>query len=398
MSAEAIRNAARELAGETRDLRRDFHRHPELAFEEFRTAGIIAAQLEALGLSVRTGVGGTGVTALLDTGRPGRTVLARADIDALPIQQENSVEYASVTPGVMHACGHDGHAAVLLSVARILVQRSEKLTGRVLFIFQPAEETVSGAAAMLADGALAGISADAAIGLHLTSSLPTGFVGVRPGPAMAASDAFRVVIHGHGGHAASPHETVDPVVIAAHVITALQGLVSRETDPLDQSVVSITSIRAGNSFNVIPGEVELKGTLRTFAAATRAHLRERLQAVVAGVATAWRGHAEFEFRHNSPAVVNDAAASAEFAALAAGIVGQEQVVEMAPMMGGDDMALWLQEAPGVYFFVGARNAELAADRPHHHPEFDIDEESLPLAVELLTRGVEQLLAAAEFRD
>jgi amidohydrolase len=392
MSIDAIRNSALELADETRATRRDFHRHPELAFEEVRTAGIIAERLRELGLPVRTGVGRTGVVALLDTGRPGRTVLARADIDALPILQQNEVDYASTFPGVMHACGHDGHAAVLLSVAKILKQREAELNGKVVFIFQPAEETVSGAAAMLADGALEGIRPDATIGLHLSSSLDTGYVGVRPGPSMAASDAFRIVIHGHGGHAAFPHETVDPVLIAARVIEGLQALVSRETDPLDQSVVSITSVQGGNSFNVIPGEVELKGTLRTFLAPTRERLRQRLQDVAKGIAVTWRGHADFEFQHGSPAVVNDAAAAAAFAELAAGIVGADHVVQMNPMMGGDDMALWLQEAPGVYFFVGARNEELKSDRPHHHPEFDIDEASLPLAVELLARGVEQLLA------
>lgn len=391
--SDAISNAANELASETRATRRDFHQHPELAFEEVRTAGIIAERLRELGLPVRTEVGHTGVVAVLDTGRPGRTVLARADIDALPILQQNQVEYASTTPGVMHACGHDGHTAVLLSVAKILKQREAEFNGKIVFIFQPAEETVSGAAAMLADGALEGIAPDASIGLHLSSSLDTGFVGVRPGPSMAASDAFRVVIKGRGGHAAFPHETVDPILIAARVIEGFQALVSRETDPLDQSVVSITSVQGGNSYNVIPGEVELKGTLRTFLVPTRALLRERLQSVAQGIAATWGGSVEFEFLHGSPAVVNDAATAAAFAELAGSVVGAERVVQIQPMMGGDDMSLWLQQAPGVYFFVGARNEELKSDRPHHHPEFDIDEASLPLAVELFTRGVEQLLAA-----
>lgn len=391
MQQDAISEAARRLAGETAATRRDFHRHPEIAFEEVRTAGIVAERLRELGLEPRTGVGRTGVIAVLDTGRPGRTVLARADMDALPVHEERESEYRSLTDGRMHACGHDGHTAVLLSVARLLVERADQLSGRVVFVFQPAEEIVGGAIAMLEDGALQGIAVDASIGLHLSSNLDTGVVGLRAGPAMAATDSYLINIHGHGGHAAQPHQTVDPVMIAAQVVTNLQTLVSRETDPLDQSVISITSIHGGNSHNVIPETVELKGTLRTFDADTRTRLRERLPEVVEGIARLHRGSSELAWRSSSPAVVNDAARTAAFAELASGVVGPENVQEMAPIMGGDDMALWLQAAPGVYFFVGARDSSRGIDQPHHHPQFDIDEAALPVAVELLARGVELFL-------
>ena len=236
-----------------------------------------------MGLEVRTGIGKTGVMATLDSGtKPGKTVLVRADIDALPIHEERDSDYRSETAGKMHACGHDGHAAVLLSTAKLLTQQ-EDLKGKLVFVFQPAEEIVQGAAAMLENGALDGIKPDHAIGLHLSSMHPSGRVAVRAGPAMAATDGFRLVVRGKGGHAARPQDTVDPVLIAANLITSLQSLVSRETDPVDQAVISITSIHGGSAFNIIPEQVELKGTLRTFDASTRSYLKERIQQVAKGL-------------------------------------------------------------------------------------------------------------------
>ncbi len=386
-----ISKRASDISAQAIEWRRDFHRHPEIAFEEVRTAGIIAEHLRSLGLEPRTGVGKTGVVAVLDTGRPGRTVLARADIDALPVTEETEHDYRSTIDGRMHACGHDGHTAVLMSVASLLVARRDQLSGKVVFVFQPAEEIVGGAAAMLADGALDGLTVDASIGLHLSSNHDTGKVALVAGPAMAATDSWLVHVHGHGGHAASPHQTVDPIVIASQAITMLQTLVSRETDPQDSSVISVTSIHAGNSHNVIPEVVEIKGTLRTFDADTRARLRERLPAVFDGIAVAQGGSSTLQWVSNSPAVVNDAARTQQFSRIAAGVLGQENVLGMVPIMGGDDMALWLQEAAGTYFFVGARNASPDTAYPHHHPRFDIDEASLPIAIELLAKGVEEFL-------
>lgn len=389
---ESIVEQARALQPKTVATRRDLHMHPEIAFEERRTMGVVASRLKELGLEPRTGVGGTGVVAVLDTGRPGPTVLARADMDALPVEDEKDVPYKSTVPGKHHACGHDGHTSVLLSVAEVLVNRRDTLPGRVVFVFQPAEEIVQGAKAMLADGALDGIQVDHVIGLHLSSTDRLGTVSVRSGPAMAAADAFRLVIKGKGGHAAYPHDVIDPIVAASYVVTALQTVVSRETEPADQSVVSVTSFHAGTAFNIVPDEVELKGTLRTFDAATRTRLTARVLEVAETVARAHRCGFESEWIEGSPAVVNDPAAVDRLRRVAAGIVGEENVVEQRLVMGGDDMALWLQQAKGVYFFVGTRSGEDTA-HPHHSPRFDIDERGLEVAVSVLASGIVDLLAA-----
>jgi amidohydrolase len=389
---DALTAAARGLADETVALRRDFHRHPEIAFQETRTAGIIAERLAALGLAVRSGVGRTGVTALLEGARPGPTVLARADIDALPLQEERDSPYRSLVDGAMHACAHDGHAAVLLGVARLLAERRADLNGRVLFVFQPAEEIGQGARAMLDDGALAGLEVARSIGLHLTSSLPTGRIAIHPGPYMAGADIFRFVIRGRGGHAAKPHETIDPVLVAAHVVTGLQALVARERDPVDPAVLSVTSVHGGTAYNIIPEAVELKGTLRTFNEAVREQLRDRAIELVAATAATFRAGSSHDWTHGTPPVINDPDLTARLRPVLASVVGEGGVVARAPLMSGDDMALWLQAAPGCYFHVGAGDPARGLDRPHHHPHFDIDEAALPLAVEVLTRGVLAFLA------
>jgi len=391
---DTIRREAQDLAADTVALRRDLHAHPEVAFEEVRTAAVIAEHLRALGLEPRTGLGGTGIVAVLSGERPGRTVLARADIDALPMPDDKSTSYRSTVEGACHACGHDGHTAILLSVAQILARRRHELRGRVVFVFQPAEEIVKGAEAMLADGALDGLSPDTSVGLHLSTMHPTGTVALRAGPAMAATDAFRLIVHGRGGHAAKPNETIDPILIAAQLVSALQALVARETDPVDQAVISITSIQGGTAFNVIPESVELKGTLRTFDASTRARLRERILALAEGIAGSYRGRCSHEWREGSPAVINDASATERVRRVAEGIDVIGPVIDGAAIMGGDDMALWLQRAPGCYWFFGARGSEASAF-PHHHPSFDIDEAALPLAVELFTKVVLDALDARE---
>ena len=384
--SDAVHEAAQALADETVATRRDFHRHPEIAFEETRTAGIIADKLKALDLDVKTEVGKTGVVAVLETGKPGKTVLVRADIDALPVHEECETEYRSTLDGKMHACGHDGHASILLSVAKILSERRDELAGKLVFVFQPAEEIVRGAQAMLDDGALDGLEPDHSIGLHLSSAHSAGTVAVRTGPAMAATDSFRIVVKGKGGHAARPQDSIDPVVIAANLVTSLQSLVAREVDPVDQAVISMTSIQGGTAYNIIPEAVELKGTLRTFSPHTREYLTERIKRVAKGVVETFRGELDLEWRDGSPAVVNDEAMTERFRAVARGVVGEGRVLEAPQIMGGDDMALWLEQAPGCYFFVGAGDEAKGTHYPHHHPKFDIDETVLPVAVELLTKG------------
>ena len=387
-----ILEQARQLQPKTVATRRDLHMHPEIAFEEHRTMAVVAGRLAELGLEPRSGVGGTGVVAVLDTGKPGPTVLARADMDALPVPEEKDVEYRSTTPERMHACGHDGHTAILLSVAELLVARKDSLAGRVVLVFQPAEEIVRGAKAMLEDGALDGIEVDQVIGLHLSSNDPLGTVSVKAGPAMAATDSFRLLVQGKGGHAAYPHDVIDPVVVAAAVVTALQTLVSRETEPTDQAVVSVTSFHAGTAYNIIPEAVELKGTLRTFDPETRERLRGRVIELAGGVAAAYRAELASEWFEGTPAVVNDEPSVERLKRVAGEIVGPENVLEQTPIMGGDDMALWLQQARGVYFFVGTRSSEATA-YPHHNPRFDIDERGLEVAVSVLASGVVDLLLA-----
>lgn len=310
-------------------MRRDFHRHPELAFQEFRTAEKLAMHLRNLGLEVQTGIATTGVVARLKGAKPGKTVMVRADIDALPIHEATGAPYASENPGVMHACGHDGHAAVAAHVATLLSEMKDQLEGNVVFVFQPAEEIVAGARPMIEAGVMEGV--DRVVGLHLYSLLPAGTVGVRPGPSMAAADAFTLTVHGKGTHAAMPHEGVDTVLISAHIITALQSLVSRETDPVGTSVITIATLTAGEgAHNIIPETATLKGTLRTFDASLRAKLVRRIEEVATGIARAMGGSAEIAWRDGSPAVVNDPELTQRFRALANEVVGPAKVLETPP--------------------------------------------------------------------
>ena len=365
------------------DLRRDFHQHPEIAFEEHRTSGILADRLEQMeGMRVQRGVGGTGIIADLIGELPGATVLIRADIDALPMTEETGVAYASQTAGRMHACGHDGHASIALHVAQVFANHRSELPGKYRFVFQPAEEIVQGAKAMLkgAPNLLEGVSA--AVGLHLWNDHAAGWVGVRSGPSFAAPDAFNLTIHGRGGHAAAPHRAIDPISIGAQVINALQTLVSRETDPLEASVITIATLRAGSGVhNIIPERAELLGTLRTFNLELRPYLQRRIEEVAQGVSQALGGSATLEWLHGPPAVVNDAALTARFERMAAEIA---PVSRSDQTMGGDDMAEFLARVPGVYFLVGSGKPDAALRAAHHHPKFDIDDQkSLPLAAELL---------------
>lgn len=379
------------LATEVVQLRRDFHAAPELAFEETETARTIAKHLQASGYTVRTGIGKTGVVGILDTGRPGKTVLARADFDALPIHEETGLEFASQVPGKMHACGHDAHAAILLTAAKALAEQQDELSGKIVAVFQPAEEIGAGAAAMLADNALDGISPNHVIGLHITSLHELGTVHVSAGPTMAATDSVEITVRGVGGHAAMPPHFIDPVVASAQLISALQTVVSRETDPIDQAVLSFGVIKGGSVANVIPEEVYLAGTLRTFNEDTRTRLKTRITEITNSILSGFRCEAEIKFTEGTDAVVNDAKAVEHFNHIAKARLGEENVREQIPMMGGDDMALWLQQAPGVYFWLGAQSSEKTS-YAHHHPKFDIDEDALPIGVDLLTTAIRDLLS------
>src|SRR5579859_352551 len=373
-------------------LRRDLHMHPELAHQEHRTAGVIAARLRALHLDeVRTGVGQTGVVGVLKGSRPGRHVLLRADMDALPLTElDRGQAYRSTREGAHHACGHDGHVAILLTVAEVLAQYRAELPGQVTFIFQPAEERVGGAAGMLADDALA-VPPDACFGLHLWSELPARTVDVRPGPIFGSADAFVVELRGTGGHAAMPHQVSDPIVASAELIIALQTLVSRESPPLEPAVLTIGSIHGGTAPNIIPTRVELQGTLRVFAPELRERLLLRLQEVVSSVARTFRVEAKLHMTDCCPACINDAEMAALVRRVAEASVGAEHVSDGQRTMGADDMSLFLNAAPGCYFFVGAANPERGFDSPHHSPTFDFDEAALPVGVQVLAGAALEFL-------
>ena len=367
------------------ELRRDFHRHPELSHQEHRTAAIVADRLRELGLHrVRTAVGQTGVVGVLQGARPGRTVMLRADIDALPLTEaDRGQPYRSVQQGTHHACGHDGHTAVLLTVAELLTARKADLAGTVLFVFQPAEERVGGAEGMLQDRAL-DPRPDACFGLHLWNELEVGQVDVRPGPIYASADAFVITLTGSGGHAAMPHQAADPVLASAELVIALQTLVSRDSPPIEPAVLTIGSIHGGTASNIIPNRVELQGTLRVFDPVVRQRLLDRLRAVVDGVAATFRVTPEITMTDCCPACINDTAMAQLVEGVARRVVGPRNVGSSMRTMGADDMSLFLNAVPGCYFFVGSANRERGLNSPHHSPTFDFDERALDVGVQMLT--------------
>ncbi|HWV24781.1 MAG TPA: amidohydrolase [Thermomicrobiales bacterium] len=357
--------------------RRHLHQHPELAFEEHETAKFVVERLEQLGVEdIKTGVGRTGVTGLI-RGRKGdgKVVMLRADMDALPILEENDVDYKSEVDGKMHACGHDAHTAMLLGVARILMDRRDEFKGTVKLLFQPAEEVPPGGAIeMIRDGALEDPHVDACIGQHVASSIPSGVIAVRSGPDSAGSDRFRAVIQGKGGHAARPQVAVDPVVVAAHVIVALQSLVSRETDPMEAAVLSTTAVLAGEAFNVIPDTAELRGTVRTLSPEVREHMHKRVPEVIEGVAKALGAEAKVEYRLGYPSLQNDEAMARLTREAAIEAVGEENVIEGELGMGGEDFSYFSLERPSCFFHTGTRNEDRGIVWGHHHPKFDTEEE------------------------
>ena len=346
--------------------RRDLHRHPELGFEERRTAAMVAERLRSLGLSPRERVGRTGVTA--DAGGAGPRLMLRADMDALPLTEDSGAAWASETPGRMHACGHDGHVAMGLAVARRLAAGPAPLR----FLFQPAEEGQGGAQACANDGVLDGVGA--AFGLHLWTPLPAGRIGVNRGALMAAVDHFEILVEGRGGHGAAPHETEDSILAAARIVDALQSVVAREISPLEPAVVTIGSIHGGTAFNIIPGSVRLEGTARSFSEAVGRALPEKIRRIVAGTAAACGVRATVRYDRVNGATVNDPKMADLVIETASRILGEKNVEVETRTLGGEDMSVFLNRVPGCFFFVGCGlDGPL---RPHHSPRFDIDERAL----------------------
>lgn len=383
----SFRPEAEALRSQLVEWRRDFHQHPELAFEEFRTAGIVAEHLHQLGMEVQAGVGKTGVVGVLEGAAEGPTVLVRADMDALPIHEANDAEYQSQTPGKMHACGHDGHTAIAMAVARLFADQRDRLKGRIKFVFQPAEEVAGGAPAMIQDGATRDPKPDVTLGLHLWNDLPVGHIAITDGPFMASAADFTLVITGKGGHGAQPQQTHDPIVAAAHIISAAQTIVSRNVHPLDTAVLSCTTIHGGDAFNVIPSDVIVTGTIRAYSDETYQLLASRFEEMAQSVAGAMQCTIEFKSERLTPPVVNDAAVGSRLRTGFSALDDSLTIHDDVRTMGAEDVGFFLQETPGVFFFVGSANKERGLDYPHHHPQFDIDEESLVIGTSLLASAV-----------
>ncbi len=382
-----VRDEIAEWEPELIATRRDFHMHPEMGLEEVRTSGIVVERLRAIGFDeIETGIAVTGVKAVLRGGKPGKTILLRADMDALPIEEENAVEYRSQTAGTMHACGHDAHTAILLSAARILMRHRDELAGTVVFCFQPAEEGRGGARKMVAAGVLENPHVDAAIGLHVMQDVPLGTITVFPGPMMAGGDVFDVKIQGKGGHAAMPNETVDALVVAVACVNALQTLVSREVAPIAPAVLTVATLHAGGTAaNIIADTATFNGTTRYFDLEVGDQLAARLPALVKTIAEGMRATAEVEMRRVVPPTVNEPRMASLVESVAQEVVGAEKVFNGPRTMGGEDFSEFTYHAPSCFFWVGSRDEASGKVWGHHHPRFDIDERCLAIGVEMMVR-------------
>jgi amidohydrolase len=379
-----IRPEVRELVPEMVATRRDLHEHAELSTEEHRTQGVILDRLRKLGLDDVRAIADTGATGIVRGGRPGPNILWRADIDALPLVEETGLPFAS-TKKAMHACGHDGHITIALAIAGMLQRSRAPLAGSVRFAFQPAEEHVGGARRMIDAGIMDDPKTDRVFGLHIWAPLPVGTIGVMPGAVFAAATHFRIIIRGRGGHASAPQETIDPIVVAGHAIVALQTIASRALDPEHLGVFTIGRIEGGVRGNIIPNEVMMSGTIRTFEERALQRILKRADEILGGVTSAWGATHQFD-TSTLPACVNDSAAAALVSRVAGGMLGAEHVVA-SRTTGADDMAHFLDRAPGAYFMLGGAYPGRAM-WPHHHPKFDFDEECLPIGAELGLRIIE----------
>lgn len=372
--------------------RRDFHEHPELSWQEQRTQRVILERLRELGLSDVRPIAKTGATGLVEGGKKGRCILWRADMDALPVPEKSALPFASKTPDVMHACGHDTHMAIGLGLAEALAARKEKFAGSVRFVFQPAEEAAGGAQACIADGVLDAPKVDVVLGLHISADVPLGGINVAPGPFFAAPTAFRITIEGRGGHAAAPHQSIDAVVVAAHVITALQTVVSRSVAPSDAAVLTVGKVTGGFRGNVIAESATLAGTIRSYTDPVRETLLRRTEEIVAGVCAAFGATFEFDHQTSCPPLVNDPAIAAFVREQGLGYFGANKILA-APSMGAEDMGVFLEQRPGCYFWLGARNEAKGIAGRHHDPAFVIDEDALLIGVEFGLRLIEGQLSA-----
>jgi amidohydrolase len=380
-----IYQSAQELFSYSQSWRRDFHSHPELGFKEIRTANKIAGELGTLGYKVKTGIAETGIKAILGHGDP--VILLRFDMDALPLQEENTVEYRSREAGVMHACGHDGHMAIGLTVARLLVKFKKELKGTIVLMFQPAEEGLGGCQRMIAEGILKEPIPDAAFGMHIWNEKDMGWVGITTGAEMAGADIFTVKISGVGGHGALPQNTRDPLVCAAQAIMGLQTITSRNIGALESGVVSVTRIKAGETFNVIPSQAEFAGTIRYFEPPIHKTILQRLHAIIQNTANGMGCKATVEVQELTPALRNDAAQAAKVIAAVKSLPIQIKVDQSFQTMGSEDFAYVLKEIPGCFFFLGSANKKAGLTYGHHNPRFDFTEKVMTDAAAILAQTV-----------
>ncbi len=364
-------------------IRRDLHMHPELGFEEFRTAGIVADRLRRLGYDVHEHIGGTGVVGIMRGAKPGRTIMLRADMDALPIGEERLHSYRSQADGRMHACGHDGHVAILLGTAALIADRKEALAGTVCLVFQPAEEGKGGAKAMIEDGLFERFGIERAYGLHLSTKYATGVLGFREGPMYASSDSIEIDIVGIGGHGSAPHDAVDPIFTAANFITSVQQVVSRQVDPLEPAVVTIGSIHAGTTHNVIPRICRMLGTVRSFSSDVRSAMPERIERVLRACCDASGASYDFDYLWRYPVTANDAAQTHYARALASHTVGEALMVDATALMGAEDFSFFAERVPACFYTLGCSGGT-ETSHPHHSSLFDIDEAALPSGVAMMT--------------
>ncbi len=385
---DEIRDAVTRRGPEVIAHRRHLHRIPETGFKEAKTAVYVAEQLTRLGLEVHTGIAGTGVVGLLRGGRPGPTLMIRADMDALPIAEETGLPFASTHPGCMHACGHDAHMAMALGAAAVLNELKARLAGAVKFVFQPAEEGPGGAKPMIEAGVMDDPKVDCAIACHLWAERPEGTIGVRSGPCLAAMDRFEIKVLGRGGHGAQPHLCVDAIEVGAQVVSALQRIVSRQMNPVEPAVVTVGTFHAGTAFNIIPAEAVMSGTTRTFSAETWCGWKDRIERVVKGVCDSMGAGYELTYVQGYPPTVNDAGMAEVVRRAAAAVVGAGRVEEPALTMGGEDMSFFLQRAPGCFYCLGVGRPGGA---PLHNSRFVFREEVMLLGVETHCRVAQEML-------
>jgi amidohydrolase len=379
-----IKKEIENLFKELIELRRDFHRYPELGFEEDRTSEIVANYLEKCGLNVKRGVAKTGVVALLEGNASGPTLLLRADMDPLPIQEENEISYKSVNNGVMHACGHDGHISMLLVTAKILSNHKDKIKGNIKFVFQPNEED-AGAEIMIKEGILENPHVDAALGMHLWSPIDTGKVGIVSGPIMGSSHYFKLVVNGRGGHGGAPHTSIDPVICAANIIQTVQTIQTREIDVLKPTVITFCKINCGSSNIIIPNEIKLEGSIRCLYKGSK-KVRERFKQIVKNICEAHRTTYELKFKCGNRLLSNDISMTELVKAVAEKVVKPENIQSSnIRMLIGEDFAEFALRVPSAFYFIGTGNKEKKTDYPHHHSRFNIDKDSLSIGVEMHIR-------------